>query len=130
LFPFVTCQILIGDFGKINVLILYRRKKYFVCRFLPNDAARGAPPPAWFNILLQRILDHNQAVLSLLGTLPEQFRNKPPKHLRAWLYDYRFTYKREQDSKKLVEDTPPDQIGKTWYRNRVGIYAKASKKDE
>jgi hypothetical protein len=46
------------------------------------------------------------------------------------LYDYHFTYKREQDSKQLVENTPPDQIGKTWYRIRVGIYAKASKKDE
>jgi len=98
--------------------------------FLPNDAARGAPPPHWFIVFLQHIIDHNQAVLSLLGPLPEQFRNKPPKYLRAWLYDYRFTYKREQDSKKLVENTPPDQIGKTWYRNRVGIYAKASKKDD
>jgi hypothetical protein len=46
------------------------------------------------------------------------------------LYDYRFTYKREQDPKQLVENTPPDQIGKTWYRIRVGIYAKASKNDE
>ena len=79
---------------------------------------------------MQRILDHNPAVLSLLGPLPERFRDKPPKHLRAWLYDYRFTYKREQDSKKLVENTPPDEIGKTWYRNRVGLYTKASKKDE
>ncbi|CAF3895753.1 unnamed protein product [Adineta steineri] len=98
--------------------------------FLPNDAARGAPPPQWFNIFLQRILEHNQSVLSLLGPLPEQFRTKPPNFIRAWLYDYRFTYKREQDSKQLVEKTPADQIGKTWYRNRVGIYAKANSKNE
>jgi len=121
---------LIGDFGKIKLRIVELRKAIIVFRFLPNDAARGAPPPGWFNVFLQRILEHNQAVLSLLGPLPEQFRAKPPKYLRAWLYDYRFTYKREQDSKQLVEKTPPDQIGKTWYRNRVGIYAKTSKKDE
>ena len=103
---------------------------FFPFRFLPNDAARGAPPPNWFNVFLQRILEHNRAVLSLLGPLPEQFRDKPPKYLRAWLYDYRFTYKREQDSKQLVEKTPPEEIGKTWYRNRVGLYAKISKKDQ
>jgi len=107
-----------------------RKRSFFVFRFLPNDAARGAPPPQWFDVFLQRILEHNEAVLSLLGPLPEPFRNKPPNYLRAWLYDYRFTYKREQDSKQLVENTSPDQIGKTWYRNRIGIYAKASQKDE
>lgn len=103
---------------------------FFPFRFLPNDAARGAPPPNWFNVFLQRILEHNRAVLSLLGPLPEQFRDKPPKYLRAWLYDYRFTYKREQDSKQLVEKTPLEETGKTRYRNRVGLYAKISKKDQ
>jgi hypothetical protein len=98
--------------------------------FLPNDAARGCPPPQWFNVLLQSILDHNQPVLSLLGSLPEPFRTKPPKYIRAWLYDYRFTYKREQDSKEILEKAPVDQIGKTWYRTRVGIFVKASKKDD
>jgi len=83
-----------------------------------------------FKTLLQRILEHNQPVLALLGTLPEPFRDTPPRHIRAWLYDYRFTYKREQDPVKITEDTPLDHIGKTWYRNRVTLYAKASKKQE
>ena len=119
-------------FHKINLLILLTGDKsiYFVLRFLPNDAARGVPPPNWFITFLHRILEHNQAVLSLLGPLPEQFRSKPPKYLRALLYDYRFAYKREQDSKQLVENTPSDQIGQTWYRNRVSIYATISRKDE
>ena len=81
-------------------------------------------------VFMQRILEHNQAVLSLLGPLPEQFRRQPPKHLRVWLYDYRFTYKREVDSEQLLEKTPADQIGKTWYRIPVGLYAKLSSKDE
>lgn len=97
---------------------------------MPNDAARGAPPPNWFLVFLQRILDHDRAVLSLLGQLPQEFRDKPPKQLRVWLYDYRYTYKCEQDSKSLLEKTPPNEIGKTWYRIRVGIYAEANKKEE
>jgi hypothetical protein len=109
--------------------MINEKKKFFVFRFLPNDAAKGVPPPQWFNVFLQRIIDHNQAVLSLLGPLPEPFRTKSPKYLRAWLYDYRFTYKREQDPNEIIEKASPDQIGKTWYRIRVGIYAKASKKD-
>ena len=132
LLPYIllySCQIV---FHKINLLILLTRDKfiYFVLRFLPNDAARGAAPPKWFITFLHRILEHNQAVLSLLGSLPEQFRSKPPKYLRAWLYDYRFVYKREQDPKQLVENTPANQIGRTWYRNRVSIYAEMSRKDE
>lgn len=99
-------------------------------RFLPNDAARGAPPPNWFCVFLERILEHNQAVLSLLGPLPEQFRDRPPKYIRAWLYDFRYTYKRDQDPQSIVENTSPDNIGKTWYRNRIGIYAETSKKEE
>ncbi|CAF3453887.1 unnamed protein product [Rotaria socialis] len=98
--------------------------------FLPNDAARGIPPPNWFLVFLERILDHNQAVLSLLGSLPEQFRNRPPKYIRSLLYDYRFTYKCDQDTKALVEKTPHVHIGKTWYRNFVGIYAKANKNEK
>ncbi|CAF5093525.1 unnamed protein product, partial [Rotaria magnacalcarata] len=81
-------------------------------------------------VFLERILDHNQAVLSLLGSLPEQFRNRPPKYIRSLLYDYRFTYKCEQDTKVLVEKTPHVHIGKTWYRNLVGIYAKANKNEK
>ena len=106
------------------------RRPIFVWRFLPNEAARGAPPPGWFHTLLQCIVEHNQAVLALLGPLPEPFRTRPPKYVRALLYDYRFTHKREQDSKQLTEKTLADQIGRTWYRNFVNIYDKVSRKDD
>jgi hypothetical protein len=106
------------------------RRGLLVLRFLPNEAVRGAPPPEWFHTLLQRILDHNQAVLALLGPLPEPFRTRPPQHVRALLYDYRFTHQREQDSKQLTEKTPADQIGRTWYRNFVNFYDKVSRKTD
>lgn len=98
-------------------------------RFLPNEAARGAPPPPWFETFLERILEHNLSVLSLLGSLPEPFRMQPPRHVRVWLYDYRFTHQRDQDSTEVREKTPPDQIGTTWYRNRVQLYCKKIRRD-
>ena len=101
-----------------------------LCRFLPNDFARGAPPPGWFEVFLQRILEHNPHVLALLGAVPELFRQKPPSYVRALIYDYRYTYKRDMDNQKLVENTPTDQIGKTWYRNFISVYVEPISKQE
>ena len=99
-------------------------------RFLPNEAARGAPPPAWFETFLVRILENNRSVLSLLGTLPKPFSSQPPKYVRALLYDYRFTHGREQDPKSLIDRISNEHIGKTWYRSFVKIYATANQKDD
>jgi len=35
-------------------------------------------------------------------------------------------YKHEQDSSELFEKARSDDIGKTWYRIRVGIYCKTN----
>lgn len=65
-----------------------------------------------------------------MGSLPEPFREKPPKFIRALLYDYRYTYKRDMDNEKLVETTPTEHIGKTWYRNFVSVYVESISKSE
>ncbi|MGH7441693.1 MAG: lipase maturation factor family protein, partial [bacterium] len=43
----------------------------------------------WFDSLCLRLLQGSPAVLALLGTNP--FPQRPPRYLRARLYDYRFT---------------------------------------
>jgi len=51
-------------------------------------AALGRPP-AWFPILLQRLLEGSPEVLRLLG--PNPFPDHPPRYVRALLYQLRMT---------------------------------------
>lgn len=51
-------------------------------------AALGRPP-AWFPVLLQRLLEGSPDVLRLLG--PNPFPDHPPRFVRALLYQYRMT---------------------------------------
>jgi hypothetical protein len=63
----------------------------------------------WFATLLTRLLEGDQAVLTLLGSNP--FPDHPPKYVRAVYYEYRFTTPEEHR-----------RTGGWWYRRLVGVY--------
>jgi len=50
--------------------------------------AAFGPPPEWFHQFVQRLLEGEPSVLSLLEKNP--FPDHPPEFVRALLYDYRF----------------------------------------
>jgi hypothetical protein len=64
----------------------------------------------WFQGFLTRLLQGSPSVLELLRTDP--FPNKPPKYVRAVLYDYRFTTPEERRA-----------TGAWWTRTYVGAYS-------
>jgi hypothetical protein len=53
-----------------------------------------APQEPWFEALLQRILQGEPAVLALLAENP--FPDRPPRYVRAVLYEYEFTTRAER----------------------------------
>jgi hypothetical protein len=63
----------------------------------------------WFAPFIQKLLEGDRAVLSLLRTNP--FPDRPPRSVRALLYEYRFT-------------SPPERAatGNWWTRKLVGPY--------
>ncbi|MBV9437846.1 MAG: lipase maturation factor family protein, partial [Acidobacteria bacterium] len=63
----------------------------------------------WFVHFMAKLLEGDKAVLSLLRNNP--FPDEPPKHVRALLYDYRFS---TQQVRK--------QTGQWWTRRPVGSY--------
>ena len=63
----------------------------------------------WFVHFMAKLLEGDKAVLSLLRNNP--FPDEPPKHVRALLYDYRFS---SQQVRK--------QTGQWWTRQPVGSY--------
>ncbi|MFI2708202.1 lipase maturation factor family protein, partial [Nocardioides sp. CER28] len=63
----------------------------------------------WFAALVQRLLEGDRQVSRLLRHDP--FRGEPPRYVRASLYRYRFTTRRER------ADT-----GRWWARDRVGDF--------
>jgi hypothetical protein len=71
-------------------------------------AALGRPP-AWFRVLLQRLLEGSPDVLRLLG--PNPFPDHPPRYVRALLYDYRMT---DIETKR--------RTGAWWRRKLIGTY--------
>jgi hypothetical protein len=71
-------------------------------------AALG-PPPAWFVRLLRRLREGSPEVLALLDGNP--FPDRPPKLLRALLYDYRMT---DRETRR--------RTGAYWNRTLLGTY--------
>ena len=63
----------------------------------------------WFGQFCERLLEGSPDVLGLLGADP--FPRKPPKYIRAELYDYRFTNLAERRA-----------TGDWWQREYLGLY--------
>jgi hypothetical protein len=63
----------------------------------------------WFPVLLAKLLEGEEATLSLLGENP--FPGEPPEYVRAIRYRYRFTTPEERA-----------ETGRWWHRERVGVY--------
>lgn len=70
-------------------------------------AMRPAPP--WFMKFLQRLLEGSPDVLALLATNP--FPDRPPRYVRALLYDY-----------KMTDRATRDATGAYWKRELLGTY--------
>ena len=66
-------------------------------------------PPGWFRRLLARLLEGSPEVLALLERNP--FPARPPRFVRALLYEYKMTDLRTQR-----------QTGTWWARTKLGIY--------
>src|SRR5580704_5095400 len=63
----------------------------------------------WFSRFLQRLLENSPEVTALLGSNP--FPRKPPRYVRALLYDYRYSTPEEKKA-----------TGAWWVRLPEGIY--------
>jgi hypothetical protein len=63
----------------------------------------------WFTSFLGKLLENDRAVLGLLRYNP--FPDRPPKFVRALLYEYHFTTPAERS-----------ETGAVWKRNLVGLY--------
>jgi len=64
---------------------------------------------SWFVPLMVRLLENDRATLALLRSNP--FAGRPPRYVRALLYRYRFTTRRERR-----------QTGAWWVRYPIGEY--------
>ncbi|MDY7232343.1 lipase maturation factor family protein [Hyalangium rubrum] len=71
-------------------------------------AALGSPP-SWFLSLLVRLLEGSPEVLALLERNP--FPERPPRYVRAVLYDYRMT-----------DPATRRSTGAWWKREQLGLY--------
>jgi predicted DCC family thiol-disulfide oxidoreductase YuxK len=67
------------------------------------------PPPPWFEHFLVRLLEGSPEVLALLAENP--FPDRPPRFVRALVYDYSMT---DGDEKR--------RSGSWWRRKLVGVY--------
>ena len=63
----------------------------------------------WFSRFMQRLLENSPEVTALLGSNP--FPRKPPRYVRALLYDYRYSTPEEKKA-----------TGAWWVRQPEGIY--------
>lgn len=75
-------------------------------------ALPGQEPPEWFDTLLERLLENDPAVLSLLDENP--FGLWPPRQVRASLFEYHFTSREERE-----------RTGHWWWRRKLETYAPA-----
>ena len=74
--------------------------------FAALSAANDEP---WFASLVYRLLSNSQPVLDLLATNP--FPGRPPRYVRALLYDYRF-----------ADPATRAATGQWWVRKLSGLY--------
>jgi predicted DCC family thiol-disulfide oxidoreductase YuxK len=74
--------------------------------FAALGTASGNP---WFSRFLQRLLENSSEVTALLGSNP--FPDKPPRYVRALLYDYRYATPQEREA-----------TGAWWVRQPEGTY--------
>ena len=72
-------------------------------------ALGSASENPWFTHFLERLLQNSPDVIALMGTNP--FPSKPPRYVRALVYDYRFTTPEEKA-----------KTGAWWVRQPQGIY--------
>jgi predicted DCC family thiol-disulfide oxidoreductase YuxK len=73
-------------------------------------AALGpAPESPWFTRFLERLLENAPDVIALMGTKP--FPHKPPRYVRALIYDYRFSSPEQKE-----------KTGAWWVRRLEGSY--------
>lgn len=72
-------------------------------------ALRGSFDDRWLVALMQKLLEGDRPTLALLRANP--FADAPPRAVRATLYRYRFTTRRERR-----------ETGAWWVRTRVGEY--------
>ncbi len=66
-------------------------------------------PPGWLLAMVVRLLEGAPDVLSLLGDNP--FPERPPRYVRAVLYDY-----------KMADRATRQSTGAWWARERLGLY--------
>lgn len=66
----------------------------------------------WFRTMIRKLLQNDQSTLNLIKHNP--FPNEPPKHIRAQLYQYQFTTKKERQ-----------ETGQWWKRRFVRQYMPA-----
>ena len=64
----------------------------------------GAGQQQWIERLLRRLLEGSPVVLALFAEKP--FGERPPKHVRALLYDYHFADARSADEQGMVGPPP------------------------
>jgi len=76
-------------------------------------AAFSRRPPSWFVAFLARVLEGSPEVLKLLAANP--FPDRPPRYVRALLYDYRMTDLETQR-----------RTGAWWRRDLIGTYFPAA----
>jgi len=69
--------------------------------------------PVWFIHFAAKVLDGDPKILRLLKANP--FPDAPPKHIRALMYEYRFTTPEERR-----------RTGQWWHRTLIGVYLPAS----
>jgi hypothetical protein len=72
-------------------------------------ALGGAAENPWFQSLMLRLLESSPPVLALLDSNP--FPDRPPKFVRAKLYDYRF-----------ADQSMHAATGQWWVRRLQGCY--------
>jgi len=72
-------------------------------------AMRPHDVPVWFVRLVAKLSEGDRRILRLLKTNP--FPETPPQHIRALLYEYRFTSPEEKR-----------RTGQWWHRSLIGVY--------
>ncbi|HLY15614.1 MAG TPA: lipase maturation factor family protein [Bryobacteraceae bacterium] len=96
-----------GDLGRMPPQVApYHLRLDWLMWFAPFSASEAQ---WWFERFVMKLLDGDRAVLSLLRTNP--FPERPPRYVRALLYEYHFT-------------TPAERAatGQWWTRKPAGTY--------